>query len=130
MGENTPSENEWRVMEVIWQAKRPITASEVIEALKNITNISSKTIRVMINRLVAKGVLDYTIDKQDSRVYHYFPLKTKEECLSVKSQRFLKNYFSGDATLAMASFLKNSNISKEQLSQLEELVRDLKKKKG
>ena len=102
MKEGIPSENEWLIMEVIWRENRPI------------------------NRLVAKGVLDYTVDKQDARVYHYFPLKTKEECLSVKSSRFLKNYFGGNAALAMASFVQNSNVTKEQLSQLEEMVKELK----
>lgn len=88
MGENTPSENEWIIMEIIWKENRPITAAEIIELLGEKLEVSQKTIRVMINRLVAKGVLDYTIDKKDARIYHYFPMKTKEECLSVKSSRF------------------------------------------
>ena len=126
MKEGIPSENEWLIMEVIWKENRPITAGEVIKLLNGVLEISQKTIRVMFNRLVAKGVLDYTVDKQDARVYHYFPLKTKEECLSVKSSRFLKNYFGGNAALAMASFVQNSNVTKEQLSQLEEMVKELK----
>lgn len=130
MGENTPSENEWMIMEIIWKENRPITAAEIIELLGNGLEISQKTIRVMINRLVAKGVLDYTIDKQDARIYHYFPMKTKEECLSVKSSRFLKNYFGGNAALAAVSFLRSADVTPEQLTQLEELVQDLKEMKG
>ena len=79
MGEITPSENEWLIMEVIWKENKSITASEIIEKLKGILDVSQKTIRVMIGRLVAKGVLNYTVDKNDSRIYHYFPLKSKEE---------------------------------------------------
>ncbi|MDE7114341.1 MAG: BlaI/MecI/CopY family transcriptional regulator, partial [Acetatifactor sp.] len=60
MGEITPSENEWLVMEIIWKAGRSMTAAEVIKELKDSVCISDKTIRVMINRLVAKGVLEYS----------------------------------------------------------------------
>lgn len=128
MGEVTPSENEWLIMEVIWRENRPITASEIIEKLKGVLDISQKTIRVMIGRLVSKGILDYTIDKNDARIYHYFPQKTKEECLSMKSRRFVKNYFGGDASLAVASFLKSGDITEEQLLELESLVESLKER--
>lgn len=128
MGENTPSENEWLIMEVVWQEKQPITASEIIKKLKGTLDISQKTIRVMIGRLVAKGVLDYRVDPDDSRIYHYFPIRSKEECLNLKSTRFVKNYFGGDATLAIASFLKSADITDEQLSELENLVESLKER--
>lgn len=128
MGENTPSENEWLIMEVVWQEKPPITASEIIKKLKGTLDISQKTIRVMIGRLVAKGVLDYKVDPDDSRIYHYFPIRSKEECLNLKSTRFVKNYFGGDATLAIASFLKSANITDKQLSELENLVESLKER--
>ena len=63
MGEITPSENEWLIMEVIWKENKSITASEIIEKLKGILDVSQKTIRVMIGRLVAKGVLNYTVEE-------------------------------------------------------------------
>lgn len=125
MGETTPSENEWMIMEVIWKNDGPITASEVISALKGTKDVSQKTIRVMLNRLVSKGVLDYVLDKKDARVYHYFPLKTKEECLVSKRERFIKNFFQGNTALAIANFLDSSDLSKEQLEELEKMVEEL-----
>ena len=115
-------------MEVILKENKSITETKIIEKLKGILDVSQKTIRVMIGRLVAKGVLNYTVDKNDSRIYHYFPLKSKEECLSLKSRRFVKNYFGGDASLAVASFLKSTDITKEQLMELEELVESLRER--
>ncbi len=78
MGELTPSENEWIVMEVMWECEDPMTASQIIEKLKGIKEVSPKTIRVLINRLLKKGIIDYTVDTHDSRVYHYFPIKSRE----------------------------------------------------
>ncbi len=127
MGETTPSENEWLIMEIIWNAGRSMTAAEMIQALKGSVSISGKTIRVMINRLVAKGVLTYTVDEKDARIYHYEAARSREECLAVKSDRFVKNFFGGDASLAIANFLRCADISREQLEELKSLVEQMER---
>lgn len=127
MGETTPSENEWLIMEIVWKAGRSMTAAEIITALKDSVSISDKTIRVMINRLVSKGVLTYDVDEKDARVYHYQAARSREECLAVKSDRFVKNFFGGDATLAVAGFLRSAEMSKDQLKELRELVEELER---
>lgn len=129
MGETTPSKTEWLVMEAIWSTDGSITASEIIEKLKGTLDVSSKTIRVLINRLLAKGVIDYVMDEKDARVYHYHAVKSKEDCLAQKQEKFVRNYFGGNSTLAVASFLEKSNLSEAQLSELEQLVEQLKKGK-
>lgn len=130
MGVMTPSENEWLIMEIIWKQEDSMTAAQIIGELKERVTISQKTIRVMINRLVAKGVLRYTVDEHDARVYHYSAARSREECLSDKSERFVKNYFGGNAGLAVASFLRSADISEEQLEELKGLVEQLEEKKG
>lgn len=125
MGEITPSENEWLVMEVLWAQEGSMTAAEIIGQLTGKTDVSQKTIRVMINRLLAKGMLTYTVDE---RIYHYQAARSKEECLRLKSRRFVSNYFGGNASLAVASFLQSAEISKEQLEDLSSLVESLKDK--
>lgn len=128
MGELTPSESEWLIMEVLWENESTMTASEIIEALKGVLNINKNTIRVMINRLLGKNVIAYETDAHDARIYHYYPVKSREECLSLKSQRFVKNYFKGNASLAVAGFLKSADISKEELGELKRLVEQLEEK--
>ena len=128
MGEITPSENEWLVMEVLWAQEGSMTAAEIIGQLTGKTDVSQKTIRVMINRLLAKGMLTYTVDERDARIYHYQAARSKEEGLRLKSRRFVSNYFGGNASLAVASFLQSAEISKEQLEDLSSLVESLKDK--
>ena len=128
MGEITPSENEWLVMEVLWAQEGFMTAAEIIGQLTGKTDVSQKTIRVMINRLLAKGMLTYTVDERDARIYHYQAARSKEECLRLKSRRFVSNYFGGNASLAVASFLQSAEISKEELQDLSSLVESLKDK--
>lgn len=129
MRETTPSETEWLVMEVIWNAQGSITASEIIQQLKGTLDVSARTIRVLINRLLSKGVIRYEVDQKDSRVYHYFVAKSKEDCLMEKQERFVRHYFGGNSTLAVASFLEKAQLSSEQLLELEQLVEKLKEEK-
>lgn len=124
--ETTPSETEWLVMEVIWNSGGDITASEIIRTLKDSLNVSARTIRVLINRLLAKEVIRYEVDHKDSRVYHYYVVKSKEECLAEKQERFVRNYFGGNSTLAVASFIERANLSDEQFRELEQLVEKMK----
>ncbi len=127
MKETTPSETEWLVMEVIWNSDKKITASEIIQKLEGTLKVTARTIRVLINRLLAKGVIGYEVDEKDARIYHYYVVKSKESCLREKQERFVRHYFGGDSTLAVASFLEKSQLSKEQLQELEDIVEKLKK---
>ncbi len=128
MGEITPSENEWMIMEAVWRHEEPVTSAEIISEMEGILDISRKTIRVMINRLVAKGVLTFTVDAGDARVYHYTAARTKEECLEMKSERFVKHYFDGNKKLAVANFLYSGDITSEELEELEQLLQELRKR--
>lgn len=118
----TPSESEWKIMEILWDSKVPLTSSEVIEQMKNIDDMTPKMIRVLMNRLSRKGLLGYEVDEKDSRVYHYKPLRTREECLRDKSQKFADSYFSGNRTNAMAALVESFALTDEQITELEEML--------
>ena len=126
MGEITPSENEWMIMEIVWASKEKITAAQIIEQLKGKLDVSDKTVRVMINRLVAKGILGFEVDPDDARIYHYFSLRQKDECLGMKSRRFIDSFFGGDTGLAIASFIKNGNITEEELDEIRKIIERIK----
>ena len=125
MGEITPSENEWLIMEIIWAAKDKMTATQIIEQLKGKLDVSDKTVRVMINRLVTKGVLGFDVDPDDARIYHYHALRQKDECLGMKSRRFIDSFFGGNTGLAVANFIKNGDISDDELEELKRLIDSL-----
>lgn len=134
---STPSENEWLIMEVLWDHEGAMTAAEIIEKIKEIDaskgikdtrSMNKNTIKVMINRLLGKKLIAHYVDEKDLRVYHYHPTCTREECQSLKSERFVNNYFGGNTSLAVASFLRSADISREQLDALKSLVEELEEK--
>lgn len=101
--EEIPSESEWQIMEVLWNSKAPMTSKAVISELQHTSTMTPKMIRVLMNRLCEKGMLSYTVDPNDKRVYHYSVLKSREECQQEKSRRFVNSYFSGSKTNAIQS---------------------------
>lgn len=125
--EQTPSESEWMVMEILWASESSMTSKEVIHELRKQNSMTPKMVRVLINRLCEKGLLSYTVDPDDKRVYHYSVTKSKEDCLKEKSKRFVDRYFKGNQTSAVAALIQSVSLTEEQIMELEEI---LEKSKG
>ena len=115
--EITPSE--WQIMEVLWASDMPLTSSEVYKRMQGNVDMSMRMVRVLMNRLNQKDILGYTVDEHDSRVYHYYVLRQKEECVKEKSRKFVDSYFSGSGTNAMAALLQSFAQTYEQIKELE-----------
>ena len=126
--ETTPSQSEWLIMEVFWASDASLTAKEVIKKVRDKADMSPRMVRVLINRLCQKGVLSYTVDEHDSRVYHYSVMKSKEECQKEKSRKFVDSYFEGSRANAMAALLQNARLTEEQYRELEEILEQCKDK--
>lgn len=125
--EQTPSESEWMVMEILWASESSMTSKEVIHELRKQNSMTPKMVRVLINRLCEKGLLSYTVDPDDKRVYHYSVMKSKEDCLKEKSKKFVDSYFKGNQTSAVAALIQSVSLTEEQIRELEEI---LEKSKG
>lgn len=127
--ETTPSQSEWLIMEVFWANDTPtMTAKEVIRKIRERSDMSPRMVRVLLNRLWQKGVLSYTVDEHDLRVYHYSVKKSKEECQREKSQKFVDSYFEGSRKNAMAALLQSAKLTEEQFQELEEILEQCKDK--
>ncbi len=126
--EVTPSQSEWLVMEVFWASDSSLTAKEVIQEMKKNSDMSPRMVRVLLNRLWQKGVLSYTVDEHDARVYHYTAMKSREDCQREKSRKFVDSYFAGSRKNAMAALLQSAELTKEQLQELEDILEQCKDK--
>ncbi len=123
-----PSDSEWRVMEVLWESKAPLPSSEIIRHLNEHGNMTSRMVRVLLNRLCQKELVDYIVDEKDARVYHYFSRKSRAECRREKSRHFIECYFAGSQTGAIATLLQSSALTAEQIGELEALLEENKRK--
>ena len=127
--ETTPSQSEWLIMEIFWSGNGTMTAREVIQKIRETSDMSPRMVRVLLNRLWQKGVLSYTVDEHDARVYHYTVEKSREDCQKEKSRKFVDSYFGGSDNAAMAALLQNAELTEEQYRELEEILEQCKPKK-
>ena len=119
-----PSESEWQIMEIIWQEGDGITSAEILKKLKGHTDMTERTIRVLLSRLCGKGLLTSIPDERDNRVLHYHASCDRDSCLKEKSRSFIDHYFGGSNASAIASFIGCEKLSEEEIRMLEELLNE------
>lgn len=117
-----PTNSEWWIMEVLWECGTPLTSMEVLKRLQGRTDMTLRMVRVLMSRLAKKGILGFIVDENDSRVYHYYAIKSQEECLNEKSKHFVNNYFAGSRTRAIAALLEGITLTDEQIKELDEIL--------
>ncbi len=112
------SEAEWEVLSVLW-SKAPRTANEVVEALADLTDWKPNTIKTLLTRLVKKNVVGF---REEKRVYSYFPLVGREECLRAENRFFLERVYGGALKPMLVSFLKDETLTAEEIEELKRLL--------
>jgi len=120
------SNSEWEVMKYVW-GNDICSANKIVNALSKNTDWKANTIRTLINRLVKKEVLGYTIDRNDKKTYYYFPLLSENECINAESESFINRVFNGSLNCMIANFLNESKLTDAEIKELKNI---LDKKKG
>jgi len=112
------SDAEWEVMKILWE-KSPATANEVVDRLQGANSWSPRTVKTLLNRLVAKKALGF---EEDGRMYRYSPLVTESECARAESRSFLNRVYGGALTPLVAQFLQERDVSHEEIEELRRLL--------
>lgn len=113
------SSAEWEVMNVLWE-KGPLTATEVFEALPSGHEWKQKTVNTFLTRLVEKEAL--SAEKRD-RAYVYTAVVTREACVQQESDSFLKRVFNGAAGDLMLHFCSRSDLTADEIRELERFLK-------
>jgi BlaI family penicillinase repressor len=112
------SDSEWEVMEVIW-SKKLCTSSEIVDALKDNSEWSPKTIHTLITRLVKKGAVD--VDKT-STTYKYSPLISEKDLKSQETKTFVQKIYGGSLKLLLSNFIGEEELSADEIYELRKLL--------
>jgi len=118
--ENMPkiSETEWIVMKVLWE-ESPCTANYVFEKLSAQVKWSPITVKTLLGRLVKKKAVGF---EKDGRIYKYYPLVSEDACIKAENSSFLKRVYGGSLNLMLATFLKDNNLSSQEIDELEKIL--------
>jgi BlaI family penicillinase repressor len=121
------SDAEWKVMEVIWNNDR-ITSQGIIEQLGD-TGWNENTIKTLITRLVKKGAVGYTHDPGDKRVYLYYRLVEREDCIREETDTFMNKFYNGALAPLVSRFIERHDISDKEMNELMEILEKKKKER-
>jgi BlaI family transcriptional regulator, penicillinase repressor len=112
------TEAEWSVMQVVWRT-RPTTARDVVDALATEQGWAYTTVKTLLTRLAAKGVLREEM-RGNQAVYE--PLVAEDEARR-SAVRTLADRAFGGSLIPMARFLlDDEELSSSERRQLRELL--------
>jgi BlaI family penicillinase repressor len=112
------SEAEWEVIKVIWDAPEPLTAGQIVTALSG-QKWRPRTVKTLLARLVKKGAVKALV--QDKR-YVYRAAITRQQAARQEARSFLSRVFDGALVPAVATFLKESDLSADDLKELKQIL--------
>ena len=121
MGERI-SEAEQAVMEVLWRDS-PLSAAEVAERVDPSRGWSDRTVKTLLSRLLAKGVLAH---EEEGRRYLYRPAVQREDYVAQESGRLIDRMFGGRVTPLVAHLAERDRLTPQDIEEIEALLRELK----
>jgi BlaI family penicillinase repressor len=115
-------EAEYAVMEVLWQ-DAPLTATEVADRVPAERGWSIRTVKTMLARLLAKGVLAH---EEEGRRYLYRPAVARADYVAQESGRLIDRMFGGRVTPLVAQLAERDRLSEADIAEIEALLKALK----
>jgi BlaI family transcriptional regulator, penicillinase repressor len=119
------SKTEEKIMELIW-SKEKVFLKDLIDCYPD-SKPATTTIATLLKRMQDKGFVGYELFGNSRQ---YYPLIKKTDYFSKQVNGIVKNFF-GNSALQFASFFtKTSNLSKEELEDLKNIIdQEINKKK-
>jgi BlaI family penicillinase repressor len=116
------SDAEQQLLQLLWD-ESPLGAVELAARAPADRDWSLTTVKTMLSRLVAKGVLGA---EPDGRRFLYRPLIARETVAGGQAGRLIDRLFGGRVSPLVAQLAEEGQLSKDDLEELEALVQSLK----
>ena len=113
-------DTELEVMQAIWASDTTVPRAQLEERLAQTHPMATTTLLTLLSRLSEKGFV--RVDKE-GRKSLYAPLVTREDYLAAQSRSFIQKLCGGSLS-TFASALCDSGLSKEELEELRELLKE------
>jgi len=116
------TEAEWAIIKAVWE-REPCSAPAVQEALFAETRWTYSTARTMMDRMVAKGLLQ--AEKQ-GKMTSYRSAVTREQAQRGELLYTLKHAFNGALTPMVQCLIESGPLDAKELDALEALIKNRK----
>lgn len=119
------TEAEWAIVKAVWD-NQPCAAPTVQEVLESKKGWSYSTVKTLMDRMVAKGLLK---TERIRNLILYRSAITKKKAQKGEIMRAVKRAFDGALTPMMQFLLDNNSLSKRELAELEAMIKGKKQKR-
>ena len=119
-----PTDQELEILKVVWQ-RGQATVRETYEDLQKQREIAYTTVLTMMGILERKGHLRKT---RGERAYVYGPVESQDETQQRMVREFVNRVFNGSARPLLAHLVSDRGLSQEELAEIENLVKQKRKK--
>lgn len=120
------TEAEWTVIKAVWDTE-PTTAPAMQEKLFAATAWTYSTVRTLLDRMVAKGLLQA---EKEKNVTLYRSAVTRDQAQRGELLYALKHAFNGALTPLVQCLLDTNEVSRAELDQLKQLIAAHEKSRG
>lgn len=119
------SNAEEQLMQLLWKQKQAFM-KELIAAYPE-PKPATTTVATLLKRMQDKNFVDY---EQIGRSRKYFPLVKKQDYFSKQVNGMIKHFFNDSASQFASFFTQETNLTKQELEDLRNLIdKQLKEKK-
>jgi BlaI family transcriptional regulator, penicillinase repressor len=116
------TDGEHRIMEVIW-ARGSATVAEVAEALAGEDGAAYTTILTMMRIMREKG---YLRCRKEGRAHVFSPRVDRDAAAKKAVRHLLGKFFAGSPGELVLSFLRDEDLSVEEIEELKKRIRETK----
>jgi predicted transcriptional regulator len=114
------SDAELDVMEALWAASQPLTASGSCRTDRPTRGWSLATVKTMLSRLAAKGALTHA----DGRRFLYSPA-IGAKLVWAMNRRFVERLFGGRLSPLVAQFAEEDALDEDDIAAIEAMLKEL-----
>ncbi|KAB1434463.1 MAG: BlaI/MecI/CopY family transcriptional regulator [Candidatus Galacturonibacter soehngenii] len=118
-------EAEFEIMQVIWDAKRSVTSSYVLEKLKERRKWQLSTVMTSLSRLSDKGFV--MCDRSDG-ANKYFAMISENDYKAHESKNFLERIYDNSIQNLITTLYSNKVIKEADVKELRRFLDELEEK--
>ena len=115
----TLTNSEWYVLDCLWE-RSPMTVMELVSALHEKVGWAKSTTITTLRRMEEKGLVHCEVT---GRTRHYRPSVERRQAVRRETRSFLNKVYRGSVGLMVSSLVRDEALSREDLDQLYEILR-------
>ena len=113
-----------RIMKVLWDGEEA-TVSQVLEALPNAPDLAYTTIATMLRKMETRGLVAHRVE---GRSFIYRAKVTEAVVSRSMADHLVDRLLEGSLTQAVSHLLSTREVSRDELTKLERMISERKKK--